>query len=176
MNQAAEQSPARPGNDAATRLIMQFVGSIQEVLGTMAAMPVTVGTPFRRRGRSAASDVSGIIGFSGQFVGSMVLSFPLETARAIVSAFAGAPVDPDSPDFSDAIGELANMIAGDTKASLGNGTLISVPNIIFGGGHTVSGLQDVSCLVLPCQARAGAFTVAINIKPAGTRAVQGGPA
>ena len=133
------------------------MNSIREVLHTMAKVTVTVGTPTRKKTPLTTYDVSGIIGFSGEFVGSMVLSFQQATATAIVSNFAGMPIAPDSPDFADAVGELANMIAGSAKASFGGRTNITVPSIIMGPGHTVARLHDVPCLVIPCFTEAGDF-------------------
>jgi chemotaxis protein CheX len=150
---------------ATARLVVHFVTSIQEVLRTMAGVAVTVGTPALKKDPIPSYDVSGIIGFSGEFVGSMVLSFQQATAVAIASSFAGVPIAPDSPDFADAVGELANMIAGSAKASFGGGTNISVPSIILGSGHTVARLHDVPCLVIPCHTSAGEFAVEVNIKP-----------
>src|SRR5947208_3391954 len=72
-----------------TRLTLHFVRSLQEVLSTMAATKVSVGTPTRKVNPLATYDISGIIGFSGDFIGSMVLSFQKPTALAIVKAFAG---------------------------------------------------------------------------------------
>jgi chemotaxis protein CheX len=155
-----------PGVPSATaQLVVHFMKSIREVLRTMAHVEVAMGTPKLKKSPATTYDVSGIIGFSGEFVGSMVLSFQQSTAVAIVSSFAGVPVTPDSPDFADAVGELANMIAGSAKTSFGGGTSISVPSIIMGTGHTIARLHDVPCLIIPCHTDAGDFAVEVNIKP-----------
>jgi chemotaxis protein CheX len=158
--EAPEKSSA-----ATAHLIVHFIGSIREVLRTMAGVTVTIGTPALKTVPLTSYDVSGIIGFSGEFVGSMVLSFQQVTAVAIVGKFAGMPIAPESPDFADAVGELANMIAGSAKTSFGAGTNISVPSIIMGPGHTVARLHDVPCLVIPCDTAEGKFAVEVNIKP-----------
>jgi chemotaxis protein CheX len=154
----------RTDSAATARLVTHFMTSIRDVLKTMAHMDVKIGTPALKKNPLPSYDVSGIIGFSGNFVGSMVLSFQQSTAAAIVAAFAGMPVPSDSPDFADAVGELANMIAGSAKTSFGGGANISVPSIIMGHGHTIARLQDIPCLVIPCQTAAGEFAVEVNIK------------
>jgi chemotaxis protein CheX len=159
------ESPTTKAPPTTSQLIVHFMTSIQEVLRTMAGITVTVGSPALKKDPIPSYDVSGIIGFSGEFVGSMVLSFQKPTAQAIVNAFAGATIAPDSPDFPDAVGELANMIAGSAKTSFGGGTNISVPSIILGSGHTIARLHDVPCLVIPCHTSAGDFAVEVNIKP-----------
>lgn len=147
----------------ATRLTMHFIKSLQDVLSTMASTTVAVGKPSRKSDPLATYDVSGIIGFSGDFIGSMVLSFQKPTALAIVKAFAGQECPVESPDFTDAIGELANMIAGSAKKSF-RGTSISLPTVIIGEGHIIGRLHDVPCILLPCSTPDGAFVVEINVK------------
>ena len=158
-------SPPASAPSPMARLIVHFITSIQEVLKTMAHIEVKIGTPALKKNPLPTYDVSGIIGFSGEFVGSMVLSFQQATAVTIASNFAGAPIAADSPDFADAVGELANMIAGSAKTSFGGGTNISVPSIILGSGHTIARLHDVPCLVIPCHTAAGDFAVEVNLKP-----------
>ena len=162
MPTTVESPPAAP---SVATLVVHFVNSIKQVLSTMAGIPVTVGAPCHKKSPAPSYDVSAIISFSGEFVGSMVLSFQQNAAITIVGKFAGLPVPPDSPDFPDAVGELANMIAGSAKASFNSVVSISVPSVIIGSGHTVARLQGVPCVVIPCQTSAGDFAVEINLKP-----------
>ena len=93
----------------------------------------------------------------------MVLSFQQSAAESIVARFAGMPIDPKSTDFPDAVGELANMVAGAAKTSF-PGTTISVPSIVMGRSHTIARLQDVPCIIIPCKTADGEFAVEVNIK------------
>lgn len=145
-------------------LIVQFVRSVREVLSTMVGMETTVGKPHLKTQPTTSYDVSGIIGFSGQVIGSMVVSFPQGVAERIVEAFAGTKLSPDTPDFADAVGELANMIAGSAKKDLGGSASITVPSVIIGPGHTVARLAEVPCVVIPCSTPVGEFAVEVSIK------------
>lgn len=147
-------------------LVVPFVGSVRSVFSTMVGVETTVGAPSLKSDPAPTHDVSAIIGFSGEVVGSMVLTFQTETARRVVAAFANAPLEPGSPDFADAIGELANMVAGAAKKDLGLPASISVPTVIVGTGHTVARLSDVPCVVIPCSTASGEFSIEVNIKPA----------
>ena len=111
-------------------------------------------------------DVSGIIGFSGDLVGSAILSFCADTAAGVVTAFTGSVLEINSPDFADAIGELANMVAGRAKRDLGGNASITVPNVIVGRGFSITGLSSVPCLIIPCRTKVGEFAVQICIKQA----------
>jgi chemotaxis protein CheX len=109
-------------------------------------------------------DVSSIIGFSGDVIGSVVVSFQLSAAKKLVAAFAQMEIDEKSADFADALGELANMIAGAAKKDLGVLASISTPSVIMGAGHTIARLKDVPCLVIPCRTEVGDFAVEVSIK------------
>lgn len=145
-------------------LIVHFVRSVQSVISTMAGVQVTVEKPHLKSQPVPSYDVSGIIGFSGGVVGSMVVSFQTATAIKLVASFAGMEIAPESPDFADAIGELANMIAGSAKKDLGAIASISVPNVVLGSGHTIARLADVPCVVIPCHTVVGDFAVEVSIK------------
>lgn len=146
------------------KLIVPFVNSVRAVFSTMVGVPTTVGRPTLKADPLPTHDVSSIIGFSGQVAGSVVVSFQKEAAVKLASAFAGAEIQPGTPDFADAIGELANMIAGNAKKDLGGAANITVPNVIIGPGHSVARLSGVPCVVIPCQTPVGNFTVEVNVK------------
>jgi chemotaxis protein CheX len=146
-------------------LIMPFVNSTTNVCVTMLNLRPEISKPHLKDDSTTTYDVSGIIGFSGEIVGSVVISFQMEAACMLVNALVGMEVEPKSSDFIDAIGELANMIAGNAKKDLGLVASIAIPTVIIGSGHRVGRLSGVPCVVIPCKTSAGAFAVEINIKP-----------
>jgi len=146
------------------KLIIPFVSSVRDVFTTMVNVQTTVERPHFKTAPNPCYDVSGIIGFSGEIVGSVVVSFQREAAVKLVAAFAGMEMQPEDPDFADAIGELANMIAGRAKKDLGGNAAITVPSVIIGHGYTVARLSDVPCLIIPVKTDVGDFAVEINIK------------
>lgn len=146
------------------KLIVPFINSVRQVFATMVKVATTVERPHLKIAPAPQYDVSAIVGFSGDIVGSVVVSFQREAAIHLVSAFAGMEIDPDSSDFADAVSELANMIAGSAKKDLGHNASITVPSVIMGHGHTIARLSDVPCLVVPCKTPVGDFAVEVNIK------------
>jgi len=146
-------------------LIVHFANSVRTVLATMlGGTQATFGKPGIKQVPEASYDISAIIGFSGEVVGSMVVSFRQDSATKLVEKFAGMPLQPGTPDFADAIGELANMFAGNAKKDLGANASISCPNVIVGAGHTIARLQDVPCVIIPVQTPMGEFAVEVCIK------------
>ena len=146
------------------RLIAPFVNSVRSVFATMVKVGTEVQKPRLKMQPAPSYDVSSIIGFSGQIVGSVVVSFQKEAAESLASAFADTPLKLTDTDFADAIGELANMIAGGAKTQLGSLASITVPNVVIGSGHVVARLTDVPCIVIPCTTPVGDFAVEVNIK------------
>jgi chemotaxis protein CheX len=118
----------------------------------------------RKTGPAASYDISAIVGFSGQVIGSVVVSFQMAAALSLVKAFAGVDIPVESPDFPDAIGELANMIAGNAKKDLGATASITCPNVVIGPGHIIARLRGVPCYVIPCKTPVGDFAIEVNIK------------
>ena len=145
-------------------LVTSFVKSVKNVLSTMAGLDCQFDTPALKSSSCPTHDVSGLVGFSGEVTGTVVVSFCEETASNVVAAFVGERIDPTSPDFADAIGELCNMIAGNAKKNFGLDARIGIPSVIVGPGHTIAMLRDVPCVVVPCTSDMGDFTIEINIK------------
>jgi chemotaxis protein CheX len=146
------------------KLIVPFVNSVRSVFATMVKVATQVQRPHIKTAPAPSYDVSSIIGFSGQIVGSVVVSFQREAAESLATAFAGTPLKLSDNDFADAIGELANMIAGGAKTQLGSLASISIPSVVIGSGHVIARLTDVPCIVIPCTTPVGNFAVEVNIK------------
>jgi len=145
-------------------LITPFIDSTRRVLATMAGMDVAMGSPYLKSEATANWDVSGIISFSDGLVGSMAMTFRNSVALKLVAALTGAEMDSTSAEFTDAIGELANMIAGNAKQNLNMSVNISVPTVVTGAGHTIARIAGAPSVVIPCQSRAGDFAIEINIR------------
>lgn len=146
------------------RYINAFVKSIRNTFETMCALSVTTGKPELKTGIDPYSDVTGVIGFSGDAAGSVVLHFRFEAASRIASRFAGVEITPQHPDFADAVGELANMVAGGAKAHFeGLNISISLPSVIVGEKHNVSASKSAPRLIVPCTTEVGVFHVEVGM-------------
>ncbi len=147
------------------KYINPFMKAIKNVFGTMLSIEVTFGKPRLRTEAEASHDVSGIIGLSGDAMGAVILSFPKPAALKIAGAFAGITFKETDEDFADAIGELANMVAGSAKRDLeGLNISISVPSVIIGQNHQVKATRMVPRLIIPCSTPLGSFVVEVGMK------------
>lgn len=74
-----------------------------------------------------------VISMMGDIEWSIYLGFPRNTAMAISQAFAGFEIPFESEDMGDAIGEVANILAGSVKQILdkrGINVEISLPSVM----------------------------------------------
>jgi chemotaxis protein CheX len=131
--------------------INPFLVSTKEVFDTMVHLPITLGKPYLRRDTESKYDVSTAIGISGAVTGSAILSFPQDVAVAVASGLAGSPFKNLDQDCIDALGEVANMIAGSAKGRLPGGqNKLSLPNVVL-GQHRVAMPSGVPIIVIPCE-------------------------
>ena len=148
--------------------ITPFIESTKTVFSTMLQLPVTCGKPVAESTIPASNcDVSGIIGMSGDVMGTVILCFPRDTATAVVEKFVGMAVDASSEDFADAVGELVNMVSGGAKAKFaGKSVNISCPSVVIGAGHKVGHMSDAICIRNPCSSACGDFVVEVSMRNA----------
>ncbi|MBS0198685.1 MAG: chemotaxis protein CheX [Planctomycetes bacterium] len=150
------------------RFINTFLESARTLFSTMLSAPVTFGKP-HVHDRLTKYDVSGIIGLSGDVVGSVVLCLPKASALEIVSRFAGSPLEFGGSDFADAIGELVNMIAGGAKAKFeGKNVNISCPSVVVASVHQVQTPSAAACICIPCGSPLGDFAINLAIQSQGS--------
>jgi chemotaxis protein CheX len=83
----------------------------------------------------------------------------------VASVFAGVDIGEGHPDFADAIGELANMVAGNAKKDLHGMKLgISLPSVVLGKEHVISQSRTAPRLVIPCDVDYGRFFVEVAMR------------
>ncbi len=145
-----------------------FITSTVNALSTMACLAPNRGTPYLRgNGEKIECDISGTIGVAGEASGSVTVSFTESVARKIVENMLGIEVDSINDDVKDAVGEIANMIAGGAKGELsqkGYSFKIALPVVCIGKDHYTEYPKDIPCLVIPFSVEEGPFYVEICLK------------
>jgi chemotaxis protein CheX len=79
-----------------------------------------------------------LVGLAGSLRGVLSIRCSDQTSRIIAGKMLGMPLDAVDNDSWDALGEIANMIAGNFKGKLsgaGNHCMLSVPTIIVGSNY-----------------------------------------
>ncbi len=150
-------------------MINPFIIATAGIMDTVAMMKLKRGKLELKDNSTVAYDVSGIIGITGEAVGSIALSFPRKTAIKAVSNFIGEEVISIDADTTDAIGELTNMVAGHAKkifSEKGIKLKISTPNVVVGKNHTIVAPKGTPSIVIPFESEEGALAIQVSLKQA----------
>lgn len=146
------------------RYINPFLSAVKNIFETMIDLTFSLGKPSLKKDNETSYDISGIIGISGEVAGCVVVSFPESVALRLASALLDQEIQTVDGDCTDAIGEIANMIAGDAKKDFPQGdTTISVPSVVI-GKHKVAYPKGVPIISIPCSMDVGAFSIDVALK------------
>jgi chemotaxis protein CheX len=140
--------------------------AVEEIFATMIFLDIAVmeGEPCSL---GKEDMLSGVIGFAGDLKGTILIHLPAPVAIAITNAFLELDLDEVNSEVKDAIGELANMVAGGFKYHLpenGQNLQLSIPSVISGRGYTCEATGSFSRLVVPFETPAGSFFTEMLIK------------
>jgi chemotaxis protein CheX len=145
--------------------INPFIRATMETWSSMLACEAKPGKVQLKKNSNLIHDISGIIGISGGAKGAVSLSFENKTAFKAVSKFIGEEINEMNEDIVDAIGELANIIAGAAKKELSEFNIsISLPTVITGRGHSVNEAKDVLSMIIPFTFDNSTFELGVALK------------
>ena len=147
--------------------INPFIISTIETFQKMLKSEAKPGKVVLKNENTYTYDVSGVIGLSGEAQGSICLSFPKLIALKVVSTLVGSEIKIIGPEVADAIGEIANIIAGNAKQHLTQFNLsISLPKVIMGKDHKIASQRGVPTIVVPFDCSLGNFAMEVSLKTA----------
>ncbi len=149
------------------KYINPFLLGTSDVMIKMSSLMVTAGKPYAKKTDVAPGDVSGIIGITGDAVGSLAISFTEGCICSIVTGILGELQMEVNQVVIDAVGELTNMISGAARSRLEKEGMIlhaAIPTVIYGKGHTVRHILHSPSIVIPFQTEGGTFYVDVCLK------------
>ena len=147
----------------------RIIHTTREVFAGMLGMEVTPEPP-ADPGMTHVHSISGIVGFAGRARGMLAVHTPEKTALAITAGFLGLELSEINADVKDAIGELANMLAGSAKLSLAENSSeirLSIPSVICGDSYTVNAPAEGHGLIIPFFISEGKFFVEFHLVEGG---------
>lgn len=150
------------------RFINPFLDGAKEVLKTMAFIDAIAGKAYLKKGDVAYGDVSGIIGITGDAIGSLAVSFHTNCICGIVSNMLGETHTEPTREVLDAVGELTNMISGVARTHMernGLSVYAAIPSVVVGVGHTINHILKAPSIVIPFSTPQGDFVVDVCLKP-----------
>jgi chemotaxis protein CheX len=90
-------------------------------------------------------DVTAMVGLAGQLCGVLIIRCKSKSAARMASRMLGIDADKAGPEMWDAVGEVANMVAGNFKnkiSGLGDGCMLSVPTVITGANYNLHSMVN----------------------------------
>lgn len=118
------------------QLINTFIDSVIKTLTDMAQTKVTPGKPNIEAKSTVKGEVAGIIGMvAGEVKGNLVIAFSSAAVFKVLENMLGETHTKMTPEVTDAVGELTNMIYGSAKTTLnklGYKFEMAIPTVISG--------------------------------------------
>lgn len=148
------EAPRQDGNIFFDKnLINTFIDSVIKTLGDMAQTKVTPGKPSIESKVIVKGEVAGIIGMvAGSSKGTLMICFTNKSAFKIIENMLGEIHTNLTPEVTDAVGELTNMIYGSAKTTLnkmGYSFEMAIPTVVSGDFHIATGNHSGVTLIIP---------------------------
>lgn len=148
---------------------MQFAkkitASTEEIFNTMIFMSINPDEPLSDGKQVLDCHISAMIGLTGDFSAMLGIHCPEPVGLAIAGAMLGMDLEEIDADVKDALGEIANMIAGGLKerfSSEGVSLELAIPTAIAGKSYTISSPTRSNRTVIPFSVEQGQFFVEIK--------------
>jgi len=145
----------------------KLVASTVEIFSSMIMMDVAVGNDSEATINPYLKCITGMVGLAGKRKGIVAVHFPNEVAMAITGNFLGMDVSEINEDVQDAVGEVANMLAGDIKTILsdkGKDIELSLPSTISGDQYVFQAKSDTERITVPFIVSNGVFRVELELE------------
>lgn len=139
----------------------------QEIFQTMLMMEASPGEALTERNNCFENSVTAIVGMAGANKGMLAIHIPEPTALVITSSFLMMEVTEVDEDVKDAIGELANMVAGSIKSDLtekGQEFKLSIPSVVCGAEYEIDCLTESDGVCMPFTIEGGNFLVEFHLQ------------
>lgn len=145
--------------------INPFIRSVVDTFDKMLTCKATRGKLSLATRGSREYPISGVIGLSGKAVGTVVINLSEEVAIKSASAMLLSEITEMNDDVIDAVGELANMVAGQAKAELEEFNLsVSLPSVITGEGHDICFPSNAHPITVPFDTDFGPMQLVVGLE------------
>ncbi len=139
--------------------------STEEIFSTMIFMDIAAQDPLEATREVLGCHVSAMIGLTGGFSAMLGIHCPEAVGLAITGEMLGMDIQEIDADVKDALGEIANMIAGGLKerfAAEDIGLELAIPTAVSGKSYTISAPKGSNRIVVPFTVASGTFYIEIK--------------
>ncbi len=142
-----------------------IIDAVLEVFATMIFIDIKSGDAMTGQDDSIDSNLTSMIGLAGDLQGVLAVHCPESAALGISGAMLGMTIDAINDDVLDAIGEIANMVAGGLKTSLDGDNItteLAIPTTVLGKAVRTSGQAGGARFLIPFATPVGDFGVELK--------------
>ena len=141
-----------------------------EVFSMMLGIELRMGPPSENLDPFHRAEITGLVAFTGARIGYVALHLFRSDAERFTAAFlgleSGAGLSPDQ--IRDAVGELANMIAGTVKDSFGSTEpiMLGLPTVLTSTPDASIRVKALLSVLVPFDFDGGSLRVELVVQPA----------
>ena len=151
--------------DGAMDVGQAIIDGTQEVFTTMLMVELEAGKPILGKGGDVQANITSMLGLGKDIRGMLAVHCPADVAKNITGSFLGMEVEELDDDVKDAIGEIANMVAGSLKISFqenGQDIELAIPTTIVGDSFRTSGMFGATRVAVPFTMNGSTFLIELK--------------
>ena len=140
----------------------KIVATTEEIFSSMIFMEISANDPFEHGEQALGCHISAMIGLTGSFSAMLVIHCPETVGLAIAGAMLDMKIEEIDADVKDALGEIANMIAGGLKEKFAAEDInleLSIPTTISGKSYTIASPKRSNRVIIPFNVETGQFFI-----------------
>ena len=155
-------------NTTEEQLTEMLTKDVQEIFSSMVGVEnITYLPPQMEQTSHFKECLTAMVGLAGTYSGLVSIHIPWPLALSFTSQMLGMEVTEIDDDVNDAMGEIANMIAGSFKQHLSKGgsdIQLSTPSVVNGSDYTVSSSNSIENITLRLASDEKCFIVSLSIE------------
>lgn len=150
------------------QLVKGLIKDVQDVFINMVGVEDLMHLPIQIDVTTHFKDcLTAMVGMAGIYNGLVSVHIPWPLAISFTSLMLGMEVTEIDDDVNDAMGEIANMVAGSFKQHLSKGgsdIQLSTPSVVNGGDYVVSSGNNLENITLKFATDEEWFMVSLSIE------------
>lgn len=142
-----------------------IIDGTQEVFSTMLMVELEADGPIEGQGGDVASNITSMIGLGKDIRGMLAVHCPGAVAKDITGTLLGMEVEKLDEDVKDAVGEIANMVAGNLKVffqGYDKNIELAIPTSVVGNSFRTSGMFGAQRVAVPFSMNGRSFLVELK--------------
>ncbi len=140
----------------------KIVETTEEIFNTMIFMEISAEAPLEQGKQALGCHISAMIGLTGGFSAMLGIHCPEAVGLAITGAMLGMEIEEIDTDVKDALGEIANMVAGGLKEKFAAENIdleLAIPTAISGKSYTIASSTRSNRVIIPFSVEQGQFFI-----------------